>query len=405
MKEKDFEPYNGIEYQFVSSLEANMQVGYTLGSSANYSVFADAVISYQLDPAGFDGIQHVILITEENHGFTWVAGASGTANSSLPFIKDLINNAASDGTIGITSKNIYTDTFTSYDAAAHPSLPNYLAFTSALNETNALKSKDCYPFGSTATEPAGCPSAGFKDTNTNLFTYMASIGLSWSEFSEGPSTLANCYRENSGTGDTTYIVHHDAAPYYSKLVNSTPMSCLKRDMYLGTVSSSGIRSGNLLTAITSNKLANFTEIQPDYCNTGDTCSSGDPEVVGTDTWLSEFIPSLASYPIWAHTLVIVTWDEAYCTGSNYKGCNDYPTDHVLTLVMGPHSLISATSGSENKITTSFRYGHYSIVATVQEIFNDGKSSPYINYARNSTVSSLCFNTKKATGLTKSNWTC
>ncbi len=66
-------------------------------------------------PAGQPTFSHVVLVVEENHGYSEVIGSS-----SMPYFNSLVSQ------YGLA---------TQYFANAHPSIPNYLMLTTGLTET------------------------------------------------------------------------------------------------------------------------------------------------------------------------------------------------------------------------------------------------------------------------------
>ena len=165
---------------------------------------------------------------------------------------------------------------TNYHAAAHPSLPNYLALTSGST------------WGITDDAYHALPAGGVGRQLTNA-------GISWRAYMEGvpADCLVNRY---------PYALKHDPFPFYGR-------SCAN------VVSTDG------LGADLAGRTPRFVWITPGLCHDGHDCSTA-----AADTWLSQVVPQITSSAAWrAGGVLLLTWDEDDTSAQN----------HVATLVIAP----------------------------------------------------------------------
>lgn len=201
--------------------------------------------------------RHVVWIMLENVGYAVVG------SPSAPYFNQLISRCA---------------LATNYDAAAHPSLPNYIALTSG--STQGISDD-----GEPSTHPLGSPSI------------FSELGSNWRALVE--SMPAPCDHVTSGQ----YAARHNPAVYYTRIA----ASCRRNDIAL---------------KLPLNLSAKFTMIVPNVCNDMHSC----PVAVG-DAWLKRMVPLiLASSQYQSSSLVLfITFDENDSMASN----------QVPTLVVAP----------------------------------------------------------------------
>lgn len=198
-------------------------------------------------------IRHVVLVVLENKDYGSVIG-------SAPYLTSLAHRCGLE---------------TDYHAITHPSLPNYLAFTSG--STHGV-SDDGGPFQ----HPIPGPS---------IFSVVAAAGLSWRTFAE--SMPGSCTLVPAGP----YAVKHNPAAYYTGLRSQ----CRIADVPLGDIA-----SGPLVTELAHGSLAALTVVIPNLCDDMHDCSVGQG-----DRWLARWLPRIfasATYRT-GTTAVFVTWDE------------------------------------------------------------------------------------------------
>ena len=190
--------------------------------------------------------KHVVVIVMENHNYGRLIGAS-----DAPYINQLASEC------GLA---------TNYSAAAHPSLPNYLALTGGST------------FGiSDDKNPAGHPLG-----SASIFSQL---GANWRALDE--SMPGNCRGSDSGT----YVAHHNPAAYYTNVASA----CASLDVPLGS---------------TPDLSAAYTFITPNQCDNMHDCS-----IATGDKWLQGFVPKLIETPQYqaGNTVIFLTWDEGSST--------------------------------------------------------------------------------------------
>jgi phosphatidylinositol-3-phosphatase len=259
------------------------------------------------------GIQHVIVVMMENKEFSTVIGSK-----KAPYENQLAKSYA---------------LATNYDAVTHPSLPNYLAQTAG---TTFGLTADCIP--------KKCSTSA-----TSIFNLLDAKGLTWKSYAE--SMPKPCDSVASGE----YYPRHVPAVYYT-YVTSSAKYCDAHVVPLGNVTT---KTGQFYTDMASGSFPNYAFVTPNICDDAHSC----PLATG-DKWLSEFIPTIQSSPIYSSTVIIIVYDEGT---TNIGGGG-----HVPLFVVGPSSLVKNTQSNVS-------YNDYSILATVEAIYNLG------NLGRNDTT--------------------
>jgi phosphatidylinositol-3-phosphatase len=261
--------------------------------------------------------QHLVIIVMENKEYSTVVGSS-----AAPYI---------NGTLIPASLR-----FTQYYAEEHPSLPNYLALSSA---------------GSAGCVADNCP-VGF-DSQENLFHQMSTSGVSWKAYQE--SMPSNCFPSNQGA----YLVRHNPPPYYSNVTN-----CSTKDVPF-TQFTSDLQAGTLpqFSWITPNKYNDMHNDQNKApCLQSDSTSR---KVCQGDTWLSQKLPPLLALNDDANdgndVTVILTFDEG-STGQGGGG-------RVLTLVTGPN----VAPGTQD----ATMYGHLGLLNAMEDWFSLPRLNPNV----------------------------
>jgi hypothetical protein len=254
-----------------------------------------------LGRAGIPAWGHIFLIVLENLGYDQAV--------QLPYASSLAARFASA---------------TQYSAAAHPSLPNYLALTSG----NTWVHSDCLTCSVDA---------------PNLGSEASAAGISWGAYMEGlPST---CWL---GAFDlsTDYAGKHDPFRYYTD-IRSSPALC-------GHIQPLTALAALLDAPGAAEAVPRLVWITPDLCHDGHDCSPAT-----ADRWLQAFVPQILASPAWRQGGVLfITWDEG--NGDDSSGCcGAVPGGgHVLTLVVAP--------GLPAGQRVAVPYNHYSLLATVED---------------------------------------
>ena len=221
----------------------------------------------------------------ENHGFDQVAGHS-------PYLNALARRC------GLAAD---------YHAVTHPSLPNYLALTSA--STQGLDGSDCSP-------GPGCRSGG-----PSIFGQTR-----WRAYAE--SMPDRCVRSNAGD----YAPRHNPAVYFTRVA----AACAADDVPLSRLSGD-LRSG---------RLAAYTFIAPNLCNDEHDCP-----VAQGDAWLAKWVPRITSSPAYrsGQTALFITYDE----DDHHEG------NRVYTVV--------AASSVRPGTVSRTHFTHYSMLRTQEQL--------------------------------------
>jgi phospholipase C len=249
--------------------------------------------------------RHVIWIWMENHSFSDIIGNT----SQAPYINSL---AASCGLA------------TNYHNTTHPSLPNYLAATSGLAQSDL-------------------PVLSYLDCNVSAVcdTSAPSIfgqGETWKAYQE--SMPSNCDTSDSGE----YAVRHNPPAYYTSL-----SGCASHD----------VPYTRLAADLRNNALPAFSFITPNLID-----DMHDGTIAQGDAWLASNLPAiLNSRPYRAGTTaVFITWDEG-SGGYPIEDCDDTGTTdascRVPTIVISPTTPPGTTSRTF--------YSHYSLLGTTEQL--------------------------------------
>ena len=239
-------------------------------------------------------IAHVVVVWLENKE------ASQITASSMPYLYGLS-----------TQYGRATQTY----GVSHPSLPNYLAFWS----------------GSTQ----GVTDDNNHDVNAaSLSSQLTAAGKQWRVYAQ--NVPGNCYRGATATGGTdgpgvagTYARKHEPAISFASVYGNAT-ECAKIQS-LGSFSPTA---------------AAVAFVVPNLCNDTHDCS-----LAQGDAFLRAFLPSVLNSSDWAHTLLIVTFDEG---SSNANGGGN-----VFTMVARP--------GLSGNVSSTF-HNHYGVLRTIENIF-------------------------------------
>ena len=217
-----------------------------------------------------------------------------------------------------------------YSAITHPSLPNYLAIIGGST------------FGVTNDNPP--PSNVQPATTKSLVSLIQDKGLTWRAYME--SMPYPCYNADA----YPYAVDHDPFVYYKSITINASYSA-----------SHVVSFNQLQSDISSNTLPNLVWITPNVLNDGHNTS-----LQYADNWLRGFLtPILSNQTIMKGAVIFVTFDEGNAA-----------SNHVYLVAIGNPSLVNSGFTSHNP------YNHYSLLATIENIFglgnlgrNDSTASP------------------------------
>ena len=237
---------------------------------------------------------HVYLVIMENREYGSIVGSS-----NAPYINSLISR------FGLA---------TNYDGVTHPSQPNYLALFGG--STFGVTDDDLHDLA-----------------KTNLADQLQTAGRSWHVYEQdypghcSPAAAAKGGTDLIGPGGW-YARKHDPAISFTDISH--------RQQRCARITS---------LASFSAKAASFELIVPNLTN-----DMHDGTTAQGDAFLKAFVPLITKSAAFAHSLLIITWDEG-TTGQGGGG-------HVATIVVSP--LLKGAG-----IQSSVSHNHYSLLRTIE----------------------------------------
>lgn len=278
-------------------------------SGTSTSSGSETTSSSASSTSGSAHVAHVIVILMENKEYASVIGSP-----SAPYQNSLASSYA-----------LAAD----YFGVAHPSLPNYLALVA----------------GSTFGVTSDCPPAQCSNPSnvTTIATLLDSHHLSWKEYAESMPT--NCSQVNSADG--LYVPKHDPFVYFGAITgnNGTGGASSYCDSHVVSI-------GQFNTDLQAGDLPNYSFITPNICNDAHSCP-----ISAGDQWLSTFVPQIISSSSFAKTALFIVYDEG-STNDTAGGGGKVPC--ILVSPFAKPGYVSDVA-----------YSHYSLLATVEAIFNLG----------------------------------
>ena len=243
-------------------------------------------------------LDHVIVILFENRSYQQVIDGQDTPTFN-----------------SLAKQNVL---LTNYHAAAHPSLPNYLAII-------------------------GGDTFGITSDCTNCFINQPSLpdliadsGRTWKTYQEDlPSP---CFVGNAGQ----YFQKHDPFIYFDP-IRTNPTRC----------DHSIVPLKQLETDLAANQLPDYAFIMPNICHSAHDCT-----LSVADQWLNQLMQKLLGTPaLGKNYLIAITFDES-APGDN-SSCCGMPASaggNVATILISPQ----AKSGYQDSTPLS----HYSLLKTI-----------------------------------------
>ncbi|MGA2010671.1 MAG: alkaline phosphatase family protein [Solirubrobacteraceae bacterium] len=325
--------------------------------------------------AALPPIKHVFVIIEENEEVT-----STFTNPAEPYFSQTL---PSDG---VLLRNYY--------AIGHNSLDNYIAMVSG-QAPNALTSGDCPNFDDFSSSDLlaangqmsgqGCV---YPTSVPSLMSQMDAAGLTWKAYEDsmGSAPLreaATCGHPPVGQPDNTqtesaspfdaYATRHDPFMYFHAVIDNAP-ECnanvvgLSPDLHQLT--------DDLASAATT---PNYVFVTPDLCDDGHDaiCANGGAGgLTQAAAYLPPLVSAITSSPAYQQSgLLIITYDEG--EGDDSSCCGEFPGPDEVSNGGQPGGsgpgggVVGAVllspfiqSGTES----STPYNHYSMLATVEDIF-------------------------------------
>jgi phosphatidylinositol-3-phosphatase len=269
--------------------------------------------------------QHVFVIMMENTSYTSLIG-----NPNASFINSTAKN------YGLA---------TSYFGVTHPSQPNYIAATSG--STNGV----------------------VDDSNVtinvpNIVDQLEGSGRTWKAYMQSLS-LCNANLLATSCGNQLYERKHDPFVSYADVQNNAARMAKIVDF------------SQFATDLANNAVPNYSWISPDQCNdmhgrsgpSTDPCNFGNVQglIATGDAFLKSTVNQIMNSQVWqnSNSVIFITWDESDFPFNDTSGCCDAVPGggHVVTLVL--------LSENETARTSSVAYNHYSMLSTIESVWQLG----------------------------------
>jgi phosphatidylinositol-3-phosphatase len=226
----------------------------------------------------------VILVVEENHGFSTVIG-----NSAMLYL----NSLAQQGALG-----------TQYFASTHPSMNNYFELTA----------------GNDQIAPGPDPDAYNGPTNAdNIVRHLIQKGKTWKAYAESLPSVGY-----TGGDSGAYLHHHNPPSYFTDVTND---SSQRNNLVPFT---------QFVTDLAAGHLPDFSFVVPNANNDAHDCPANMTVCLDTDklkaadNWLKTNIdPLLSSAQFKQNGLLIIVFDEAESNDITHGG------GQVAVVVVGP----------------------------------------------------------------------
>ena len=233
-------------------------------------------------PAAAANPPHIMVIVEENQGYTNIIG-----NSKAPYINGLVSTYASA---------------TKWYGLTDNSLADYVALIS------------------------GYTGSYSKPT---LVGELASADISWKAYMEGAPSV--CY---TGPGVGNYEKVHNPFVYF-KSITGNSAQCDHVVPFAG--------SGGFASDLNGNAAPDFMYVVPNICDDMHTaCPKGSNKIKQGDQWLQSNLHTVFNSQWYTEGgIVIITWDSA--TTSDKSGWNTGNGGHIPTIVIS--SMFSGAFGS------------------------------------------------------------
>ena len=208
--------------------------------------------------AGVPTFSHVLLLVEENHGYSSVIG-----NSAMPYLNSLATQ------YGLA---------TQYYANVHPSIGNYFMMTTGqMPSTND----------------------GFTGTVTvdTIVDHLLTAGKTWKSYAESLPSVGYI-----GGDQGSYLRRHNPFTYFQTVQNSSSQ--------LNNL----VPFTEFAADLQNNALPNFSFIVPNALD-----DAHDGTLNQADTWLQKNIGPLIANPVFQNSLLVIVFDEAETTDTTHGG--------------------------------------------------------------------------------------
>jgi phospholipase C len=275
----------------------------------------------------------IIVIVMENHSFDDIIGATDRSGNRL--LTPFLTQAAQQDRLATLEFGV-----------AHPSLPNYLSLIAGdffgVHDDNG----SCYA----PNRPKGCHTFDKK----NLVDSLEAAGISWAAYNESMPHDGYLGQQFPKKGDGLYRQKHDPFVYFNDIATNP-----KRLANVKTFV-------DLKKTLNNGYLPRYSFIVPNECHdmhgAVGFCNFGPEELIRDgDAALQKLVQQIISSGSFTNrTLIFIVWDE----GDNNLGCCDGPP-----VQSGGHIPMILVTGVPGSVTSSQPYNHYSLLATIEMLWN------------------------------------
>jgi phosphatidylinositol-3-phosphatase len=309
-------------------------------------------------------LQHIFYIMMENHATNQIIGNTADA----PYLNQLANS------YGVASH---------YYGVTHPSLPNYLAaisgnFQGIWDDCPAGNTITCAPaaFGSmlTSAEYTNASQQTHLFSGQTIVDQLEAHHMTWKAYMQSMPSVGY-----TGGSYGLYGQKHDPFMYFATIRNN---AARMQQIVPFTQFAQDIRSQTV---------PNFVWISPDVCNDmhgAPGCSSYDGLIAQGDAFVRGTVASIMASPAWQQgAAIVITWDE---NDAGRSGCCYGPTGaNGVSLGGADVPLIVITShGPHHIVLTSGSFNHYSLLATIEHLWNLGCLANTCNISNAGLLTSL-----------------
>ena len=320
--------------------------------------------------AALPPIKHVFVIILENEA----AATSFGPSSPAPYLSQtLVSEGAFLG---------------HYYGIGHNSLDNYIAMVSG-QAPNPTTSADCLTFADFAA-PTSMTAGGQENGQgcvypvgvPTLMSQLQAKTLTWRGYMDGMGAdpareSSTCGHPAVGAADDTqsatatdqYATRHDPFVYFHSVIDNQAL-CSADVVNLSRL------PGDLASA---GATPSYVFVTPNLCDDGHdaTCANGGPGgLPAANAFLKAWVPQITSSPAYRQGgLLIVTFDESVGDASACCGEQPGPFDQAGGILPGGTGPGGGVVGAvllspfiKPGTTTSTPYNHYSMLATVEDLF-------------------------------------
>ena len=291
-------------------------LGILLLALASPALQTSVTNSITITAPGSPHFNYILTIILENEGLNQTVGTNCPGNCT--YITQLAN------TYGLAEN--YTD-------IGHPSLPNYLALTSAGNYDATPFNTDCSPL-----------TTGCQTNALNIIDSIETAGKTWKAYIEDYN--GGC----TATGGTYYANKHNPFLYYTDISNNNTRCSHIVDANPGTSGYLALPT-QLLTDLNNPTVSpDYMWLTPNLCNDGhNICKPLNNTVSQANQYLSLLVPRILASPLFTtqNAALFITWDEAATI----------PASKVTAIWAGP----TVKQGYKS----THPYSHYSAVRTME----------------------------------------